>query len=356
VDGKAIPNPERAAIVRCWVDLLLSGGTLADVSFEMERRGTLSPKGAPRWGRSTITRILRDPALKGKFYAFSEHMEAPSFYEPARRVKNAPTLVYEDKDNGILTDAEWQAVQERLEANKQLSRRNTRYHYGPLHRLVRCEPCDRAFGVTDGHRGAPAFRCPQCRRRLNAQQLWQRVKPELVGFFSNPTSLRERLEKQALRGVPVERLEAEIEACRRELEALAESETRAVRMGITLPGYLEEKLEAELQKVRRRRDEVQGKLVEREERIAQLQRSQFTVKELTMLAAVQLSGEIQNLPDDDWARFLRQINFTVVVGENTLRYLFNMVLSQTDLDQVKKRFPEERFPEITYGGDALRPS
>ena len=45
-----------------------NGGSLGSIKKLMEQAGVPAPKGGKQWSRSTITRILADPALKGEFY------------------------------------------------------------------------------------------------------------------------------------------------------------------------------------------------------------------------------------------------------------------------------------------------
>ena len=136
--GRATPNLERATWIKRWVELLLQGGHLGDISRMMETSGVSAPRGGIRWGRSTIAPILGDEALKGEFYHRRERMHAPNFYETSKRIESDPELIYLDKRNAILDDITWAFVQKRFADNQEQASRNTRQDYGPLHRLVLC--------------------------------------------------------------------------------------------------------------------------------------------------------------------------------------------------------------------------
>jgi site-specific DNA recombinase len=345
--GKATPEPQRVDVVRQWARMLIAGSTLAEIAAWMESQGIPSPKGARRWGRSTLTRILRDPALKGEFYAFGERMVADHFYEPAKRQANTPTLVCRDKANAILDDATWQAVQDRLETNKVFCRRNLKYGYGPLHRLVRCGVCSRAFGVTDAHKGpaSAAFRCPVCKRRVNAWGLWRDVKADLIEVFSNPAYLAERLRRQVLDGVSASMVGRQIEKCQAQLQAIDEQEGRALRMAISLPAYLEKKLDAEIGRLRRRREALEAKLSERQETLARLGEAEWTSDQLVTLWQCM----VKDASDGEWRRFLRAINFRVEFGPDRVSYRFEtQVFSRAEVDCITQALPDGWSSQVKY--------
>ena len=134
--GKATPNPVRSSWVMKWVEILTCGGSVGQCCRLMEDNGIPAPKGGAKWSRSTVTRILSSPEMKGEFYAGYHRMVAPSFYEQSVRVKSNPTLVYTDKEHAILTDYEWSRIQTMLADNRSLSKRNTKMDYTPLHGFV----------------------------------------------------------------------------------------------------------------------------------------------------------------------------------------------------------------------------
>ena len=59
--GRATPNPEKAAWVRRWAELIVGGGALQDICRLMQRNGVLAPKGGLTWRNPTVSRILGDP-------------------------------------------------------------------------------------------------------------------------------------------------------------------------------------------------------------------------------------------------------------------------------------------------------
>jgi len=77
--GKASPNPERARWVQKWDQELRNGGSLWSIKKTMEQAKIPAPKGGTTWSRSTIRRILSDPAIKGDFTYGFERMEAREY-------------------------------------------------------------------------------------------------------------------------------------------------------------------------------------------------------------------------------------------------------------------------------------
>ena len=156
--GRPTVNPERAAWVRRWVEVLNEGGTLGTILDLMNESGLPSPRGRARWSsRGTITRILKNRALVGEFYFGKEKIEEHQWFERGERKASTPELIFKDDALAILSEREWRLVQERLDTNKALNRRNTKREYGPLQRRVRCGTCDRSMGVVAAHSRFPTY-------------------------------------------------------------------------------------------------------------------------------------------------------------------------------------------------------
>ena len=308
--GRATPNPERAGWVRKWADILIRGGTLSTIQRVMETACVSAPRGGPRWGRSTITRILSDPALKGEFYHGYERMSSPSFYEPAHRVKAEPQLVYMDKSNAVLTDSLWTAVQERLADNRKLSTRNTKRDYSPLHKLVTCDPCDAACGVDPGH-GYPAFRCPSCKKRWSVKKTWDSARENLISLWGSPGLLKETLRRQYTRVESQTTLEQQGRDHMKEVAELKDKETRALRMAIALDGY-EAKVGTILYELRMRRHQVEIERDLCEEELRSLRNQEISENDLTEIAAG-LSKVVSKWTDNEWRGFLRGVGFRLRV-------------------------------------------
>lgn len=276
--GRATPNPVRSRYVRKWVMMLLDEGkSLRAIGSFMEEQHIPAPKGGSRWGQSTITRILGDPALKGAFHHSYERMESPSFWERPRRMPAQPELVYTDTEHAILDSGTWERVQAKLASNKDLARRNTRRDYGALQGMVSCD-CGRKVGFYT-IKGAAYVRCNTCRKgSALVARLWALVTlwldEHVLMSDSFATSLLEQLTDPDAQA----RLASDIVSIKKELGEIDASREKALRAYVLLPNFPESKLEALDQDLSRRR-------ADREQELSQ------KLSALNSLASVHLDAE-----------------------------------------------------------------
>ena len=251
--GRAIPDPVRSRYVRQWAAMLLDEGkSLRAIGGFMEKHQIPAPKGGAKWGQSTITRILRDPALKGAFYHGYERMDSPSFWERPRRVPAQPELVYSDEEHAILDETTWESVQAKLASNKDLARRNTHRDYGPLQGMVSCDCGRKAAFYTI--KDVAYVRCNACRKgSALVARLWPLVRLWLDEHVLMSDSFAARLLAQLTDQEVHGRLASDIASLKKELGEIDASQDRALRAYVLLPNYPESKLETLNQDLSRRR-------------------------------------------------------------------------------------------------------
>ena len=269
-----------------------------------------APRGGSRWGRSTITRILRDTALKGEFYHGYERMEAPSFYEATQRKQSSPELIYVDKPNAILTDDVWAAIQKRLDENIELARRNTRRDYGPLHRLVECAACDRKCNVDPG-KGWPAFRCPECRARWSVATTWEWARDQLIDLWCAPQTLRQAWRRH----LDSDEARIQLEQRRTELAEtlghLRDEEVRAIRLSVAYPEH-EATLDDVLGGIKKRRRDIQMEYDQCGRQLAAIRTREALEADFEGVSA-RMTDAIRSWGTHDWRAFLRGAGFRLLM-------------------------------------------
>lgn len=297
--GKPTLNEERAVWVRRWVIWLLEERvSLREVSRRMEAAGLLSPKGSRRWSPSTITRILKNRALLGEFW---------------RKETGENILVIQDTALAILSPEEFQAIQDLLLMNQQLSRRNTKSDYTPLHLLVRCR-CGKKAGAY--FRRRPYFRC-NCSRRnhWDASELWRKVKATLTVMLSNSGALSDIIEKRVGSVELREQQAAKVARLENEVADLEEAQERAVRMGIWLKNYPAEKVQKEVNRAQEKLNEKRAELEATRSVLEGLDRAEAEAQRIQALGS-SFQQRLETADDDAWRNFLLDLGVSLILQQD----------------------------------------
>ena len=221
--GLAIIEAQASAVRYIFELYAIEGLSLYGIVERLNQDGIPNHSGKPKWGRSSVTRILKNTTYKGQF-----------FYNKHKR--NGSRLVLRDRAEWIEVPVtpivdEWlfDEAQRRLGENRKLRRRQPKRFY-LLSGIVICEECNRPYisqtqkagshrrkneaqsyrhRVTKGH-------C--CNKQISARILEPMVWNEIVKVILDPVSLRDGYlasikEQEATR----ERQLAHIEGLRKEL-------------------------------------------------------------------------------------------------------------------------------------------
>ncbi len=131
-------------------------------STSLSRRGILTPKGLPRWSAYSVRHILKNRAYAGVIEALKTESVEPKVRRGPTYGKSARRLRPEDErirleglvQSPIITEAEFEWMQQRLKENRELAKKNTKLRYYQLKGKVRCTACgERYDGVTVKRRG-----------------------------------------------------------------------------------------------------------------------------------------------------------------------------------------------------------
>lgn len=145
-NGKMVPDDTEAPLVREIFSLFLSGTGCFPIAQELTARGIRTHRGSAFENR-TVEYILRNPVYIGKLR-----------WNPTGRTRRDFTnehIILADGDHEPLVDLEtWDAVQKRLDEQKQLRKYHGRPNYDRKHWLagiVRCDACDSTLVFTAPH-------------------------------------------------------------------------------------------------------------------------------------------------------------------------------------------------------------
>jgi site-specific DNA recombinase len=150
-DGRYVVIEEEAQIVRQIFHWLVDDRlSLRQIAVKLTGSGAVTKQGSPRWQPSSIKSILANESYAGTFYWGKTEPILPSF---RRTESDVPRKVEKtskrqrDRSEWIAVECPaiisrelWEAAQRQLEANKKLSRRNTKHEY-LLRGMLRCGLC-----------------------------------------------------------------------------------------------------------------------------------------------------------------------------------------------------------------------
>jgi site-specific DNA recombinase len=256
-------DPSKAAVVAqifAWYTDLQAPATLYWVAQQLTEARIPTPRGGPRWNRSTIRAILRDPTYSGTTYSGRTHtVRAKRRQSPLQPIGPGTSQQPTPPDGWIaiavptiVSRDTFEAAQTRLDQNTRWARRhNTAYNY-LLRALVSCGRCQLACsgrtdhhgysyylcrGRTDGLRAAPAARCTA--PYIPAPALDALVWQDLCQILAEPALIAHELQ----RAQAGEWLPQALQARRRTIhEALRQLERQQARL---LEIYLAELIERE---------------------------------------------------------------------------------------------------------------
>jgi site-specific DNA recombinase len=144
------------------------------ITFKLRALGVPTPLGKGYWIRSTVHKILTNPAYCGKTYAFTRTYEEPKHRMRADTKRKNTGLKWKPREEWleipgatppIISEELFETAQRQLERNRKLSPRNTKTQY-LLRGHVYCRWCGRSYWGASGakvrsgkHYYCPFYRC-----------------------------------------------------------------------------------------------------------------------------------------------------------------------------------------------------
>jgi site-specific DNA recombinase len=285
--GVRLDPAHSAMAAEIFAAYLQDGASLLSVAKQLWERSIPSPSGKKRWGQTTLSGLLTNPAYTGQLYALRLHYRPSkmrrSATHPVGRLSNSTTLNPRElwipvaTIPAIVTQEQFDQVQAKLIQNKSRAKRNNKSYQYLLRALVSCGLCQLACAartVPAGKHGyyrctgkelevqfrTEAAPCPS--RFIPAQQLDELVWQDLCASMTHPEGINQALERA--RGgcwLPQE-LQARQENLRRAQASLAQQLNRLTEayLGQVIP----------LAEYQRRRTELEQRITVLENQASQL--------------------------------------------------------------------------------------
>jgi len=246
-------DPEKAQIVRLIFHTFASETlSLQGLADRLNRLHIPTPRGGDRWRASTLGIMLRNEVYIGKMYQFRNYRVEPKSRRKPLTKSRKTTTAQRSKKEWILVKVPsliplelFEAVQRKLKANAELSRRNTKKEY-LLSGLVFCSQCSGRMGGHTIH-GIPYYRCyrkgnpdriplspegkpqPCSCPEIKAGAIELVVWDAICQLIRDPEFLiRELHRRDADNSETREILEQELQLCETRLKAIPEEQRRLV--------------------------------------------------------------------------------------------------------------------------------
>lgn len=311
--GRYTVNSEKAAIVKQWAKWLLIDGLSTNRCCKL----TLDNYGI-KIGRATITYVLSDPAMLGKFYAYrNKDIRGPKGRRNIIKTEEKEwLLVYEDPEQAILSPEQFYALKERFQRNRENSSRNTRHWFPPIRSIIFCSCAKHMVGAYIGGKkyGRPYYRCLACGRYIRAIPLWDEIKTGIKQRLLDPERLIPAIKAQLDSGKTISDLEEEIKAKQERMNALDQASQKALRVHLYLPNYPLEKLEAEQQRIEENRKEIRSDQERVKRQIDELKQAMVDEEGLRRFCEI-ATRNLDGLNDDQWRILLETMKVKILVND-----------------------------------------
>jgi site-specific DNA recombinase len=218
--GVRLEPAQSAMAAEIFAAYLQDGASLLSVATQLLERSIPSPRGKKRWGVTTLSGMLTNPAYTGQVYALRWHCRPSrmrrSATHPVGRLSHSTTLnppelwIPVATIPAIVTQEQFDQVQAKLIQNKSRAKRNNKSSQYLLRAMLSCGLCQWACAartVPAGKHGyyrctgrelavqfrTAAARCPA--RGTPAQQLDELVWQDLCALMTDPESISQALER-----------------------------------------------------------------------------------------------------------------------------------------------------------------
>ena len=306
VTGKPSVNGERSTWVGKWVDWILDEGVgVSEVCRRMNKTDVSPPRQSRRWNgaarewqRSCITDILRSRQLLGEFSWRGQ-------------------IYLKDDSLQILSDERFEALQKRLDENRERSYYNAaKYDYPPLRKVVFHSCGHLMYGIPAS--GIPYYRCPKCKKEwVNAKKLWANIERGIRDALLREDRIIPAIRKQFDSKETIKNLEQEIKVKAHEIEGWEDAKDNAFRMGMEVRHYPPERVQEQIDRAEEKIQRLQAEKAELERRLATVRQqilNEEGIRRFCRLAA----NNLDNLTKDQWEMLLRLLKLRVTVRSKEL--------------------------------------
>ncbi len=268
ITKKRVVNETEAYWVKQIYEWLVTEGLSTNAITYRLRELNAPTKFSRYWNRSSVMGILKNPAYKGKTYAFT-FLQGTNRRKPQNEWIEIP-----DATPAIISEELFEAAQTQLKLNNEKAKRNTKQQY-LLRGHLFCRQCGHSYcGHVD--RTIKYYRCPgklritapvnRCfNRNWRVDKLEATVWKEIERVLDNPTFIVAAIEKQHDDVSTLGTLEPELQLIEKQLRALDREQKQLLQWA--LKGFPEETVVAENKRINESRSSLQSRKADLETQI-----------------------------------------------------------------------------------------
>ena len=305
-NGKPTINIERVAWIKKWADWMMEEGIgINEACLRMNEKQVLAPRASKGWKGTTgtwypkaIRDILRSRQLIGEFWWKGE-------------------LYLKDDNLRILSDEQFEAIQKRLDENRERSYYNAaKYNYPPLRKMVVHGCGQRMYSVPLNKK--PYYRCSKCRKSyINASILWDKVQRGIKNSLKKEDWLISQLRAQFDNSHLIEDVEQDIEIRKNDIQKLEEAKDKAFRMGIMLNNYSIDRVQEQINKADKNLQQLYTEKNNLENKLQKLKEQVLNEDGLRRFCYV-VKNNIDKLTKNQWQLLNELIKLRIIVYSREL--------------------------------------
>lgn len=284
-DGNLAINHEEAKIVRYIFGLSLLGKSSFSIAKELTNKGIPTPAGKSTWRQTTIISILTNEKYAGN--AILQKTYSPDFLSKKRKVNHGevPKYYVENSHEGIITDEQFEMVQQRL---KLLSGKSRHQSTGLFSGKVKCGDCGSFYGAKVWHSN-DKYRCTvwQCNHKFSGElkcttphlkedELKAVYLRAVNKLFSNRDKVISHTKKIIMKILDITDLKTERRALENEMEVVSELVNKSLcnpvfpKGGEFFSDY--DELVQRFEKLQKRLNDINAEVVDKKQRTTEIKR------------------------------------------------------------------------------------
>jgi site-specific DNA recombinase len=302
--NRLVPDENYPIACEVW-SMGLAGRKIKSIADELTKRGIPTPSGKLGWSAYSVRHVLRNRTYAGVIEALKTEAVEPKVRKAATygksgrrfRPENERILLEGLVECPVVTEAEFQWMQQRLLENQRLAQKNTRLRSYLLKGMVHCAACGgRYVGVTVTRRGktysyyicGKRWKPGPHRERCLSQSLSADVHNDavfaaVVSFLHSPEGFETELQRR--RGITAETeasLCRELQALQRQQKEEQDAEARAFRLAARNK-VSEEVFSQEIGLIRSRQRWIEEQLERIQAQLTDLERFSFSPEAIALL-------------------------------------------------------------------------
>lgn len=288
---RSLHGPEADIVRSIFEKIAVGRGSIRSVARQLNDEGVPGPSNG-HWGKSTIHRIVAEPAYMGQPYAW--RWKRTKDRKVTLRPESEWIALAKETTPAIVTPELWQAANARSKENRPETKRNQARPY-LLRGLMLCGVCGRKMRTTP-EKGRRVYRCasretpsgPCGGKRVRADEIEAWVWDQVCRVLGDPLTIAKELKRQR-ESRPEGALATVVDACKRTLAKIEKQQHRLISTFRTKDddddGVAWELLRREIEQAEQEKARTVKTMADAEQRLAEQRAALERLEALTVYCA-----------------------------------------------------------------------